>query len=291
MRFFCIFSPFGPVHNSGSSRTAARLGVTLLGALGMALGAAGAGVAHAQSAQSSLPQSSLPSGSSADRCVVAIDPGHNGTRTEDFDPVTGVRMIDYSNGQEDVDAMEIARAVESRLALVGVDSVLLKESVDDDVTYRERVDRASDAGAFVGVSVHTTPGGANSAIFPQRQGGQRTGTGQDGQPATVTFDNPAVAQESQRLSGVVAGARSLLEGSQVPVRDNSFNGRDSLWEGDIPVISLIADTPWVYSEFGSATGGGAHGITDAEKTRYVNGLSAGLIAAAATSPACGVLGS
>lgn len=286
MLFFRTFSPFSPIHNPGPSRTAARMGVALVGALGMALGAAGTGVAYAQS---SLP--SLPSGSSADRCVVAIDPGHNGTRTEDFDPVTGVRMIDYPNEQEDVDAMDIARAVESRLVLAGVDSVLLKESVDDDVTYRERVDRASDAGAFVGVSVHTTPGGANSAIFPQRQGGQRTGTGQDGQSATVTFDNPAVAQESQRMSGVVAGARSLLEGTQVSVHDNSFNGRDPLWEGDIPVISLIADTPWVYSEFGSATGGGAHGITDAEKARYINGLSAGLVAAAATTPSCGVLGS
>ncbi|MEJ6548852.1 N-acetylmuramoyl-L-alanine amidase [Corynebacterium sp. USCH3] len=246
----------------------------------------GAGTSYAQS---SLPGSSV--GSEGTRCVVALDPGHNGADTDEFDPVTGVRMIDYPNELEDADALQVARAVESRLNLVGIGTVLLKSSVEEDVTYRERVDRAAGAGAFMGVSIHTTPGPNQSAIFPQREGGFRSGLGEAGTPHTVTFDNPRAAAESQRLSGVVAGARSLVEGSQVPVRDNSFNGREPLWEGNIPVISLIADTPWIYNEFGSATGGGAHGLTGAEKSRYIDGLSAGLIAAAATSPACTGIGS
>ena len=236
-------------------------------------------------AQSSLPGSTV-GGSVGPGCVVALDPGHNGEDTGEFDPVTGVRMIDYPNGAEDADALEITRAVESRLALAGIGTEVVKTSVDEDVTYRERVDRASNAGAFMGVSVHTTPGADQSAIFPQRQDAYRAGTDAGGSHRTVTFDNPAVATESQRLSGVVAGARSVLEGGEVPVRDNSFAGRDPLWEGNIPVISLIADMPWIYNEFGSATGGGAEGLTGAEKARYIDGLSAGLVAAAATSPAC-----
>lgn len=241
-------------------------------------------------AQSSLPGSSAGS-SAGPRCVIALDPGHNGEDTDEFDPVTGVRMVDYPNGDEDADALEITRAVESRLALVGIGTEVLKSSVDDDVTYRERVDRASAAGTFMGVSIHTTPGAEQSAIFPQRQGGYRAGTGAGGEHRTVTFDDPQMAAESQRLSGVVAGARSVLEGGGVPVRDNSFTGREPLWEGNLPVISLIAETPWVYNEFGSVSGGGARGLTVEEKARYINGLSAGLIAAAATSPACTGIGS
>lgn len=248
-------------------------------------------VATAQAQSSSLPGSSVGGGAGATQCVVALDPGHNAVDTDEFDPATGVRMIDYPNGVENAEAYEIVRAVESRLSLAGIGTVVLKNSVDEDVTYRERVDRAADAGAFLGVSVHTTPGADQSAVFPQRQGGYRAGTDAAGEPRKVAFDNAATAAESERLSGIVAGARSVVEGGAVPVRDNSFAGRDPLWEGNLPVISLIADTPWVYNEFGSATGGGAHGLTGAEKARYINGLSAGLIAAAATSPACTRLGS
>lgn len=237
-------------------------------------------------------QSSLPgSAASTARCVIALDPGHNPVDTTEYDPVTGAFMYDYPNGAEDADALEIARAVESRLNLVGIGTEMVKTSVDEDVTYRERVDRASAAGAFMGASIHTTPGEVNSAVHPQHQGGYRTGTDADGNPATVTFDNPGLAAESGHYSGVVATTRSVIERQNVPVRDISFDGREPLWAGDIPVISLIADTPWIYNEFGSATGGGAHGLDNAEKARYINGLSAGLIAVAATAPACTGIGS
>jgi N-acetylmuramoyl-L-alanine amidase len=227
-----------------------------------------------------------PSGPAAATCTVAIDPGHNGAVTNTFDPVTGVLMADYPNGAEDADALDVSRTLADRLGAVGIRAVLLKDATTDDVTYRQRVDRARDAGAVVGVSVHTTPGADGSAIFPQRTGGHRTGTGADGTERTVTFDNPGLAAESQRFSAVVAASRSLAEGRQVPVKDNSFDARPGLWAGNLPVISLIADTPWVYSEFGSAAGGGAHGISAAEKARYADGLAAGVIAGVAAAPQC-----
>ena len=226
------------------------------------------------------------SGPAPTTCTVAIDPGHNGAVTNTFDPVTGVLMADYPNGAEDADAMDVSRALADRLEAVGIHAVLLKGATTDDVTYRQRVDRARDAGAVVGVSVHTTPGTGGSAIFPQRLGGHRTGTGADGAERTVTFDNPGIAAESQRFSTVVAESRSLVEGHRVPVTDNSFDARPGLWAGNLPVISLIADTPWVYSEFGSAAGGGALGISAAEKARYADGLAAGVIAGVATAPQC-----
>lgn len=225
------------------------------------------------------------------RCVIALDPGHNPVDTEEFDPVTGVYMYDYPNGAEDADVMEIARTVESRLNAVGIGTVMVKGSVDEDVTYRERVDRAAEAGAFMGASIHTTPGSNNSAIFPQHQDGHRSGTGENGGQHTVTFDDLQLAAESERLSDVVAGTRSVVEAGDVPVHNISFDGRGELWSGDIPVISLIAGTPWIYNEFGSNNGGGAQALPSAEKSSYINGLSAGLVAAAATSSACNGIGS
>lgn len=241
---------------------------------------------------SSLPGSGAGAGSTgATTCTVAIDPGHNGVETNTVDPETGVLMADYPNGREDADVLDVATTVKQRVEAAGFRAVLLKDSVADNVTYRERVDRATDAGAVMGVSVHSTPGAAGSAIFPQRDGGSRTGTGEDGQPHTVTFDNAGVAAESERMSTVVAGARSLAERRNVQVTDNSFDERPGLWGGNLPVISLIADVPWIYSEYGSATGGGAHGITAQEKTEYANGLGAGIVAALATSRECSPLGS
>ncbi|MGP5244959.1 N-acetylmuramoyl-L-alanine amidase [Corynebacterium variabile] len=238
-----------------------------------------------------LPGSSVFSSGGAVPCTVALDPGHNGVATNTFDPVTGVLMADYSNGQEDADALEIARAVRDRVEAAGFRAVLLKDDTSDNATYRDRVDRAAAGDAVMGVSIHTTPGADGSAVYPQRVGGFRTGEGADGQRTTVTFGDVATAAESQRFSTMMAGARSVAELRGVPVTDLSFDGREGLWGGNLPVISLIADTPWVYNEFGSVTGGGAHGISTAEKARYVDGLSAGILAGLVASPQCAVAGS
>ena len=198
-------------------------------------------------------------------------------------------MADYPNGQEDADALDVARAVRDRVEGAGFRVVLLKEAVDDNVTYRERVDRAAAEGAVVGVSIHTTPGADGSAVYPQRVGGSRTGEGADGEMRTVTFRDAATAAEShgfRRSWRVPASIAELRHGRYL-----NFDGRPGLWGGNLPVVSLIADTPWVYSEFGSANGGGAHGISAAEKTRYIDGLSAGIVAGLATSPRCSPVGS
>lgn len=257
--------------------------------MGVVIAAMTVGSATAEAAD--LPGSSVFSSGGAVPCTVALDPGHNGVATNTFDPVTGVLMADYPNGQEDADALEIARAVRDRVEAAGFGAVLLKDAIDDNLSYRDRVDRAAAGDAVMGVSIHTTPGADGSAVYPQRVGGFRTGEGDDGQRTTVTFGDVATAAESQRFSTMMAGARSVAELRGVPVTDLSFDGREGLWGGNLPVIALIADIPWVYNEFGSTTGGGAHGISAAEKARYVDGLSAGILAGVASSPTCGVAGS
>lgn len=207
--------------------------------------------------------------------VIALDPGHNGTITEEFDPETGALMRDYPNGAEDQDVMDVALRVQEELERAGYRVVLLKTSVDEDVTYRERVDRAEQAGADVGVSIHTYT--ADRRIFVQRVGSFRRGTGSDGQPLTVAFENSQVAEASQKLGEAFAAGRTEAEGHTVTVGDISFDGRPPLWAGNIPIIALISDeVPWVYNEFGTAAGGGANPIGDEGIERYAQGLVQGV---------------
>ncbi|MFM9378488.1 N-acetylmuramoyl-L-alanine amidase [Gordonia sp. VNK21] len=207
--------------------------------------------------------------------VVALDPGHNAVETNEFDPVTGVLMRDYPNGAEDRDAVDVATAVKTDLEASGYKVVIVKPTAASDVTYRERVTRAEKAGADIGVSIHTYTN--DHRIFVQRVGLYRSGTGADGAPHTVTFEDAAVAKKSQKYAAAIASARTGAEGREVSVTDNSFDGRAPLWGGNIPVISLISDkVPWVYSEFGTAAGGGSTPIGAAGVETYAQGLAAGI---------------
>ena len=225
--------------------------------------------------------SSDASGTGADKCVVAIDPGHNAVEVKAHDEETGIYMVDYPNGRELADVWEVSAAVAEKLDEAGIVPVLLREDVDEDVDYRERVDRAEELDADVAVSVHTTPGVDYSMMIAQSVGGYRQGPGADGTTKKVTFDNEDVALASKALSDVVAAERSKVEDNPVRVTEqHSFDGRAPLWGGNTPVLSLMStEMPWLYSELGVASGGGADGITDAEKDAYAEGLAAGLIEA------------
>ncbi len=225
------------------------------------------------------PGSSGPSGVGPCAArVVALDPGHNPRRIDSFDRVTGVAQIDYPNGAEDGDAFTVATRVAAALRGRGYRVVLLKRSPRESVSYRERVSRAERAGAAIGVSIHTSPG--VNAVFDQRVGLYRSGTGADGQPRRVVFSNPSTAAASQRYAGAMAAARSRAEGHRVVVRDNDFGGRAPLWAGNIPVISLIAvNTPWVYNEFSAGGTGGSIPVPAPALGAYARGISDGVIAA------------
>ena len=222
--------------------------------------------------------------------VVAVDPGHSTAVISDFDPVSGVRMADWSNGNEDKDVLTVAQTVQRLLqAIPGYKVVLTKNSLDERVTYRQRVDRAVQAGAVIGVSIHTSPN--DNAIFPQRQGLYREGPDANGTTKRVSFGNQETAARSQLFASKFQQTRGAAEGHAVQVRDNSFSGRSDpagnpLWSGNIPMMSLLADTvPWVYNEFGPATGGGGgtSPIAADQLTKYAQGIVDGV--RASTPPA------
>ncbi|MGI6797913.1 N-acetylmuramoyl-L-alanine amidase [Gordonia sihwensis] len=210
--------------------------------------------------------------------VIALDPGHNPDDIQEHDPVTKALMVDYPNGAEDKDVMAVALAARDVLEKRGYRVVLLKSSVEQSLSYRERVDRAEKAGAVLGVSIHTSVN--DNAIFPQRLGNYRQGPGPDGADTIVQFSNAATATKSEKYSAVFAQARSNAEGHGVVVRNNTFDGRPPLWRGNLPIISLLASKiPWVYNEFGTPTAGGTKKIPNDQLAKYATGLVAGVIAA------------
>lgn len=217
------------------------------------------------------------SGSSG-KCVVAIDPGHNGVKVDDFDEKTGAKMTDYPNEAEDADVMEVSKSVKEALEDDGMEVVLLKEDVGDNVSYRERVDKAKDAGADVAVSIHTTPGVNYSMVIAQNVGGYREGATESGETKRVTFENADVAKKSQDYAKTVADARTKAEPNPVKMTTSlDFGGREGLWSGNLPIIQLLSeDVPWIYSEYGTDNGGGVNPIGDDAKKVYAEGLSTGL---------------
>lgn len=219
-----------------------------------------------------------------DKVVVAIDPGHNAIEVAEHDEETGIRMVDYPNGVELTDMWEVSRAVSEKLNEAGIVPIVLRTEVDEDVDYRERVERAEKIDADMAISLHSTPGSNYSMIIAQNEGGYREGPDASGETKRVTFDNAEVAAESQKLSKIVADGRSEAEPTPVKVvNEHTFDGRAPLWGGNTPVLSLMSDeVPWLYSEYGTDTGGGAKGLTAEEKEAYVEGLTKGIVEAAKT---------
>lgn len=226
---------------------------------------------------------------SAGKCVVAIDPGHNGEDVDDYDPVTGARMVDYPNGAEDADAMVVTDRVAELLSGDDIEVVKLKESVTDSVTYRDRVDKAVEAGATFAMSVHTTPGESWNLTQPQEVGQYREGVSADGGRYKVTFDNEDTAGKSGRWSDIMADHRTSEEGHDVSGESRlEFPSDDPPGYGNIPAISLISDeVPWLYNEYGvDADGeqsGGNAGVSDEDLVKYARGLYRGALGVLADS--------
>lgn len=187
-------------------------------------------------------------------------------------------MRDYPNGAEDDDVMAVATKTKSALEKQGYTVVLVKKSVSESVTYRTRVDRAEQAGADIGISIHTYTD--DHRVFPQRVGLFREGVSSNGETVRVAFTNADTAAKSQSLSKTFAETRTKVESRPVTVSDNSFDGRAPLWSGNIPVISLISEkVPWVYNEFGINGGGGSNPIGADGINLYAKSLTESTIAA------------
>ena len=225
------------------------------------------------------------SGSSGEKATIALDPGHSVPTIQENDPKTGAFMSDYSNEPEIGDVWDVSQRVKKLLEDKGYKVVMTRDSLDSRATYRDRVQKAEDAGAAMGISIHTSPG--NNEVYPQFVGGWRSPGGEN-DPKAVKFTNKETADKSSEYSKSMASGRSEVEGQTVVVKNNNFSGRAGLWNGNLPIISLISDSvPWVYNEYSGS------GLSEDQKQKYAEGIANGVEKAnpqggkASTSNSCG----
>ncbi|HEY5152561.1 MAG TPA: N-acetylmuramoyl-L-alanine amidase [Candidatus Saccharimonadales bacterium] len=234
-------------------------------------------IAPGSTANTSSPASS----SSASGPTIVLDPGHSGHDIHDTDPQTGLYDHDYPNIPEISEVFSVAQNVKTKLQADGYNVIMTKNSVNDDVSFRQRADIANQANAALAVSIHDSHdtswddmgGGDGGQVYTQNVGDYRQnkpGMGQGNQK--VTFTDNAVAQKSNQYGQTFAQVRTNDEGHKVSVAPESFDSRAGLPSGNLPMVQLFAKVPWVYNEVGAPSGP----LSQSELDKYAKGIIDGV---------------
>lgn len=203
-----------------------------------------------------------------DAPTIVIDPGHSGTDINTPDAATGLNDHDYPNKYENEEMFYVALKVKKELAAAGYGVVLTKgdtlpyenvKSPTDDVvkqgaelnaSLRERATVANSSNANLAVSLHDDHSASwdtFAQIYVQKVGLYRTPAGTQ---TKITFNDTAVAAKSQKYGDIFASTRTQAEGHNANVAPISFDAR-GLDPGNIPMVELFAQVPWVYNEVGA----------------------------------------
>jgi N-acetylmuramoyl-L-alanine amidase len=213
-------------------------------------------------------------GSTTTAPVVFIDPGHGGAIPPYTDPQSGFLTAETHNMPESTDVLNVANRVKTALEKEGYKVVMARTTDDQQVKFRDRANAAKQAGASIGISIHTTPGNVNEA-WPQRVGTYREYNGKK-----ETFTNQPTAQKSEAYANNFATARTASEGHTVTTdpgnktETGSFNRADIQTKGNTPLVELWSpDVPWVYNEIGQDQG---TAISEGLKQKYADGIIKGV---------------
>ncbi len=216
--------------------------------------------------------------------MIVIDPGHSG-RAIRSRTTNGLLDFDYPNRPEIAEAFDISACVAAELRSHGYRVILTKKHVDDSVSLTERARIANRAKADLAISVHDDHGQPPTfqATYSQRgvpsNGRYPTMYRGNGSRRTV-FDHPEIAKASERAARIIAKERTRAQGRLVTVRQNSFTGRAPLEPGNLALVQLLSEVPWVYNEMGALTAGSTtRRMTAALETAYAEGLLEGVQAA------------
>ena len=216
--------------------------------------------------------------------MIAIDPGHSG-RSIRSRTTNGLLDFDYPNYPEITETFDISACVAQGLRADGYRVILTKKRAGDSVSLTERAEIADRAKADLAISVHDDhgQGPAFQATYSQR-GIKHDGSYHEMYRGTGTrrtvFDHPSVAKASERAARIIADERARAQGRPVSIRENSFSGRAPLEPGNLALVQLLSDVPWVYNEMGALTGGSTtRRMTLGAETGYAKGLLDGVEAA------------
>lgn len=230
------------------------------------------------------PVSLGSSSNSSDQCLcttdpsnaptIVLDPGHSGTDTDKIDPTTGLRDHDFPNIPEITDAWKVSEIAKKELETAGYKVILTKDSANETSGFRKKAAIADAANADLAISIHTDSGLPNTGqIFKQSVGLYRETP--DGKK--VEFKDAEVATKSEKYANIFKEARQKVEGKDIIVKDNSYDGReaDGVMPGNIATIMLMSKTPWVYLEKKA----GPKGLSGKQEKDYAKSVVDGVKAA------------
>ncbi|MBV9594670.1 MAG: N-acetylmuramoyl-L-alanine amidase [Actinobacteria bacterium] len=210
--------------------------------------------------------------------MIVIDPGHSPSIAS-TDPTTGLNDSDYENEPEMRDVFSVAVLVQSKLQADGYRVVMTKNTAADRVSLGQRAAVANNAHAALALSIHDQAGAnggiafntGNNIVYYQSVGGYRdTSAGR-----RITFTNGAVAAFSKSCAEVFQSTRATLEGHTVSLQgDTGYDlGSRGLPAGNMWMVQLLSQVPWVYNEAGGNSAGTV-GLNTGDQQRYAGALAA-----------------
>jgi N-acetylmuramoyl-L-alanine amidase len=228
--------------------------------------------------RTSVPRTSVPSTPATGAPVIVIDPGHSVT-VHEVDKATGLDVSDYQNEPEMRDVFGVAQLVRAGLQAAGYRVVLTKPTADTPSSLGQRARIANQVHAALALSIHDQAGSSggidfdrgNNIVYYQSVGTYReTPAGR-----RVYFTDAAVAAVSKRYALAFQQKRAAAQGASVRLLGNTgydlgSRGRPA---GDIWLVQLLSQVPWIYNEAGGNSTGRV-GLSQADQQRYANGLIA-----------------
>ncbi len=180
--------------------------------------------------------------------LIVLDPGHSGTRLTTIDPATEIRDEEYLNTPETKNVFEVAVLLRDKLQAAGYRVLMTKQAWDDTVCKRDRVNVANENDAALGVSIHTSGHtfGHYGQIYVQRMDSYRENI----HGGKVYFGLPEVAALSARYGEIFLEERRKIEGRSVVITVNTSWGGRGLAPGNLPIVQLFAEVPWLLVEAG-----------------------------------------
>lgn len=223
-----------------------------------------------------------PTPPAGNKPVIVIDPGHSGQDKTVVDPATGINDHDYPNTPEMSEVWSVSNLVKTKLEADGYSVIFTKKNENDYVSLRGRADVANQANAALAVSIHNdhSQSFANFAkVSPQRVGLYRTAPN----GSKVEFTNATVAQKSQAYATNFQAARNAAEGrNNTSTDDIVFDGRSGIAPGNLGLVQLFANVPWVYNEVGASEGLDA-GLQEKYAKGIVDGIEKSVPSSGATT--------
>lgn len=170
------------------------------------------------------------------------------------------------------------------LEAAGYEVVLLRTDSSTPVSKRDRVKKAVDAKADIGISIHTDATGGLNQVWSQKVGSFRENINAGHE--RVEFSNAATATTSQKYADAFKTAREAAEGREVG-RDPDSSSQAGAFSKDreglfswviLHSIMLWADTiPWVYNEIARDNGRALSAdLKQKSITGIVNGVKAAI---------------